>query len=194
MSTPYKRWYGRKPDLSNLNVFGCVGYAHAPDSQLAKLNKKAEKMRFVSYSIHPPGYRLHDEKTHNVVVHGVITFNENDFGQSHSEAQEDLTWDEESAPLSQEPSELPEPCAEPEESEYSRWSRQPPIRFGVSEYVYTTTCDKHTMEPIIVKEALGSEHSREWKAAADSEYQSLIENNTWELVKLPADRSATGCE
>ena len=37
-------------------------------------------------------------------------------------------------------------------------------------------------------------HSREWKAATDSEYQSLIENDTWELVELPADRTAIGCK
>jgi len=41
--TPYERWYGRKPDLSNLRVFGCIAYAHVPDVMRHKLDKKAEK-------------------------------------------------------------------------------------------------------------------------------------------------------
>jgi len=38
-------------------------------------------------------------------------------------------------------------------------------------------------EPETIQEALSSEYSVQWKAAADSEYQSLIENKTWRLVK-----------
>ena len=31
--TPYERWYGRKPDVSHLRVFGCIAYAHVPDDK-----------------------------------------------------------------------------------------------------------------------------------------------------------------
>lgn len=31
--TPYEKWYERKPDVSHLKVFGCVAYAHIPDSE-----------------------------------------------------------------------------------------------------------------------------------------------------------------
>ena len=39
--SPYEKWYGRRPDLSHLKVFGCVAYAHIPDCQISKLDKKA---------------------------------------------------------------------------------------------------------------------------------------------------------
>ena len=78
VATPYERWYGRKPNISNLRVFGCMAYAHIPDSQRTKLDKK---MRFVGYSIQSKGYRLLDEKTRNVVVRHDVVFNETDFGQ-----------------------------------------------------------------------------------------------------------------
>ena len=36
-------------------------------------------------------------------------------------------------------------------------------------------------------------HRKEWKAAADSEYQTVIENHTWDLVELPNGRETIGC-
>ena len=50
------------------------------------------------------------------------------------------------------------------------------------------------MEPKTIGEALASEHSKGWKAAADSKYKSLMENETWELVELPKDWEAIGCK
>ena len=32
---------------------------------------------------------------------------------------------------------------------------------------------------------LASDQAQEWKAAADLEYASLMENETWDLVELP---------
>ena len=43
-------------------------------------------------------------------------------------------------------------------------------------------------------EALTSEHAKAWKAAVDSEFESLMENETWELVKLPSSHKPTGCK
>ena len=41
---------------------------HIPDVKQTKLDKKAEKSRFVGYSTQMKGYRLLDEKTLNVVI------------------------------------------------------------------------------------------------------------------------------
>ena len=79
--TPYERWYGKKPDLSNLRVFSCTAYAHVPDAIRQKLDKKAEKMRFVGYSGQPKGYRLLNEKTGKVCIRRDVIFNETDFGK-----------------------------------------------------------------------------------------------------------------
>ncbi len=40
---------------------------------------------------------------------------------------------------------------------------------------------------------MSSSHAREWKAAADLEYKSPVENGTWELVKLPVDCKPIKC-
>jgi len=44
--TPYQRWYGRKPQLSALRVFGCTAYALIPDQQRRKLDAKRIKLTF----------------------------------------------------------------------------------------------------------------------------------------------------
>ena len=44
--TPYEKWYGTKPYVGHLKVFGCVVYAHLPD---CLREKKASKLRFVGY-------------------------------------------------------------------------------------------------------------------------------------------------
>ena len=50
------------------------------------------------------------------------------------------------------------------------------------------------MEPKTIEEALAGEHAKEWKAAPDSEYESLMENETWELVELTGRQlDASGC-
>ena len=49
-------------------------------------------------------------------------------------------------------------------------------------------------EPGSFDEALRSQHANKWKLAADSAYQSLIDNATWNLVELPEGRTAVCCK
>ena len=55
---------------------------------------------------------------------------------------------------------------------------------------YANVC--HVTEPITLKEALMTPNAKEWQEAADLEYESLLENETWDLVDLPRDRKAIG--
>ena len=82
--TPYERWYGRKPDVGHLCVFGCMAYAHVPDSERRKLDKKSRKMRLVGYSLTSKGYRLFDETKRKMYIRRDVEFNENDFGQKRA--------------------------------------------------------------------------------------------------------------
>ena len=41
---------------------------------------------------------------------------------------------------------------------------------------------------------MASEYSAQWRQAADSKYESLITNKTWELVELPAGCTPIGCK
>lgn len=182
--TPYERWYGRKPDLSNLKVFGCMAYAHIPDVQRQKLDKKAVKLRFVGYSIQSKGYRLLDEKTSKVVIRRDVIFNEIDFGHETAKVKDKSSVEIDTGDVRQQ-----------EIRQYPERSRQVPIRYGIDEYADMATLgDSQINEPATMEEALASDLAKEWEAAADSEYQSLMESETWELVKLPGDHKPIGCK
>lgn len=49
-------------------------------------------------------------------------------------------------------------------------------------------------EPASYKEALSSPDSEKWKQAIQSEYDSLIENDTWVLEDLPPGRTPISCK
>lgn len=76
--TPFQRLFGRRPDISNLRVFGCVSYVHVPDSQRRKLDAKAHRAIFVGYPPGVKGYKLYDlEKKKFIVSRNVQFFEEN---------------------------------------------------------------------------------------------------------------------
>ena len=87
---------------------------------------------------------------------------------------------------------------EPEPIRHSQRVSEKP---GIDEYADTASEASHVTyqavkneEPTTIEDAFSGSHSEEWKIAADSEYTSLMENETWELVKLPEGRKTVGCK
>ena len=183
--TPLEVWSGRKPNISHLKVFGCMAYAHVPESQRNKLDKKAVKLRFVGYSIQSKGYRLLDERTSKVYIRRDVIFNEHEFGhkkESVSNSPEAVEIQPEVENESEPDMESSDP--EPEQRRQSERTRRPPVRYGVDEYTATANAEHvacaayQIAEPQTMDEALSSDYSTEWKQAADAEYESLMENET----------------
>ena len=50
------------------------------------------------------------------------------------------------------------------------------------------------VDEISVDEALSGLESSLWKGAMDSEYQSLLDNHTWQLVPAPTNRKLVTCK
>ncbi|KAJ0850581.1 putative RNA-directed DNA polymerase [Helianthus annuus] len=65
-------------------------------------------------------------------------------------------------------------------------NRHPSTRYSTDEYVLLTDGG----EPECYEEAMEDEHKREWVEAMQDEMNSLYENNTFELVKLPKGKRA----
>lgn len=206
--TPFEKWYGHKPNISHLRVFGCAAYSHVPSTERRKLDKKAQRMCFIGYSKNPKGYRLIDLSTDKVVTRRDVVFNETDFRFFERANDESVSISPEL--LNESKDETIE--SEPQPDEPPRRSQRAvrcPDYYGYSESADTPTtecADTATLvehcaysvqeipEPETFDEALSSPHAKEWKLATDSEYQSLIDNDTWDLVELPEGRTAVGCK
>ena len=73
--TPYEKWYGRKPDVSHLRVFGCIAYSHIPDSRRRKLDKKAQKCSEPSYKQNQNSFYERINRAHTITTtHSKIMF------------------------------------------------------------------------------------------------------------------------
>ena len=208
--TPYEKWYGRKPNVSHLRVFGCMAYAYIPDAiRDGKLSKKAQRLRFIGYSNQAKAYRLINESTSKVIIRRDVIFNELDFQDDSSK----VTFNDEVSIIPEEPAQQPQSqevdqqqgqqslspqqCQQPQEEDqhphhYPRRQRSVPVRYGIDEYIDIAFLGSG--DPVSIEEALESKLSQHWKEAADSEYQSLMDNETWELVELPSGRKPVGCK
>ena len=198
--TPYEKWFDRKPDLSHVRVFGCVCYAYIPEvNKRGKLSSKAEKLRFIGYSLQTKGYRLFDERTSKFLVRRDVIFNESDFkyGSNKTKGADEVTasHDQVVVPEDEEPTNEVQPqeqVVQEHQHRYPRRERTAPVRYGIDEFVDIAFLDEVQLEePETIEKALKDKY---WKEAADSKYQSLIDNETWKLVKLPAGRKPIGCK
>lgn len=54
--TPFEEWYGRKPDVSFLRTFGCVGHVKARKLHLSKLEDRNTPMVLLGYKV---GSKVH---------------------------------------------------------------------------------------------------------------------------------------
>ena len=58
--TSFEAWYGKKPKVGHLRVFGCEAYAHIPKDERGKFDSKTRKCILVEYGEVRKGCRLYD--------------------------------------------------------------------------------------------------------------------------------------
>lgn len=49
--TPHESWFGTKPSIHHLRVFGCVAYTQLLAQKIRNFDKKEKKRVFVGYSL-----------------------------------------------------------------------------------------------------------------------------------------------
>ena len=74
--TPHQAWYGKRPGVEHLRVFGCSAYIHVPKDERAKLDSKTRKCILLGYGSVQKGYRVYDETTQKILHSRNVTFNE----------------------------------------------------------------------------------------------------------------------
>ena len=71
---PFKAWYGRKPSVSFLQTFGCIGNVRKTKSVLTKLEDRSTPMVLLGYEEGTKAYRLYDPCGGKVVVSRDVMF------------------------------------------------------------------------------------------------------------------------
>lgn len=95
-NTPYELWYGIKPQIGHLKVFGSVGYVHVADQMRTKLEEKSKKMILVGYDNN--NYRMYDPNTKTIKISRNVIFDEHLFPEIRKNiAQINIMNDEDNA-------------------------------------------------------------------------------------------------
>ena len=102
-ATPYELWYGSKPDLAHLRVWGCRAYAHVQRDVRNKLQWHMVKCVFIGYPDGYKGWKLWDPVAKKVIICESVVFDERYFPLSKLAP---------SSPSFEPPSARPEPSLE----------------------------------------------------------------------------------
>ena len=197
--TPYEMWCGQKPTLDHLKVFGCDAYAHVPDEKRRKLDTKSEKLVFIGYDKNSTNYRLFNPITRRVTVSRNVVFNEKnqsvmkpntvkieldnddvtDFGiveeEVGNQVQNVQREQEENYESAEENGEIPD--LRPQRN------IRIPARFDDFHLNFVEIDIPDTYD-----DAMKSKENDKWKKAINEEYDALLKNNTWIMVKPPENK------
>ena len=74
--TPYHRWIGETPDLSNLRIFGSKCWYVIPKERKKKLDARAHEGILLGYSSQSKGYKIWNKSAKRIIVSRDVRFNE----------------------------------------------------------------------------------------------------------------------
>ena len=196
--SPFEEWFGRKPTINRIRVFGSAAFVHVPNVNRGKLNDKAIKGYLVGYCDND-GYRIFIPSKNDTIKSANVVFNEQQIGP----ASQPLEIASNTGPSSdmfrildthddsdkQEAGDLctdkDKPTPITDRTLRDRSTIQRPARFNDYE-VYSSILKLE--EPKTYDEAMKSSEYANWKRAMDEEMASHAKHGTWELVKPPNGR------
>ncbi|KAG9444911.1 hypothetical protein H6P81_016251 [Aristolochia fimbriata] len=210
---PEEVWAGKNVDYSLLKIFDCIAYAHFDREVRKKLDPKSTKCVFLGYEGDKYGYRLWDFDNNKVFQCRNVVFNEEQMYKDRKEEKkieqkekEYIKRDETDENLPQATNEQVVPCEGEQqietEQENESLGEQSSIDDGEShEYSNAQTefddseipqeeivTSGLRREPESYDEAMADDAHLKWELAMKDEMLPLEENQTWELVKMPAKK------
>ena len=200
-TTPHQAWYGQKPRVEHLRVFGCVAYVHVPKDERGKLDSKTKKCVLLGYGSVQKGYRIYDRLTQKVFYSRNVKFDEREIESPPVEEEEPAQ-----RPLILDPVGEPESDREAGDEENGGTNADPPdaaeppprrsARKGgpVDYYGFPQVHLTIHSEPTTFEEATGCPEKAKWKEAMGKEIKSLKDNKVWELTTLPPGKKGIGCK
>ncbi|KAL0279164.1 UNVERIFIED_CONTAM: hypothetical protein PYX00_000774 [Menopon gallinae] len=217
--TPHELWYGKPlTSIKHLRVFGTPCYVHVPKQNRQKFDDKALPGNFVGYVNDRDGYRVWIPTVRNVIRSHDVRFKEDRLDSTQNDPKEKLDIPEKSivleVPKISETTECPNPespetladsdsDSETEEIERERRLRGRPkiLRTGKPgrprkifqrEIQDSENANFCFLGEIPMKRALSGNECNEWMRTMSEEIQSILRNDTWELVDRPEDKQIIG--
>ncbi|KAE8695859.1 U-box domain-containing protein 31 [Hibiscus syriacus] len=194
---PEEAWRKKEINLSHLRVFGCISYVHINSAERSKLDAKSNKCVFVGYGGDEFGYRFWDYENRKIIRSRDVIFNENVMYKDMSTAESSNTEAEtkefaEFEEISGNDVQISPEAVQEEEPgtpELRRSSRipKPTQRYSPSLHYLLPTDNG---EPECYDEAMQVDNSIKWESSMKDEMDSLMSNQTWELVELPPGKKA----
>jgi transposase InsO family protein len=74
--TPWEKFFGEKPDVSHMRVFGARAYMHIPKENRKKMQSVSERGVFVGYELDCKAYRVLQERDGRILVSRDVIVNE----------------------------------------------------------------------------------------------------------------------
>lgn len=211
-ATPEEIYTGRKVNLDNLRVFGCLAYA--VQNNRNKLDRKSKPYIFAGYCENTKGYRLLDVESYKLTIARNVKFIENQFLKhlNFTKVESDVIIELKTPCVSENRTESEQTSVTTDDANDSEASTSslvtdhhsdatyvPDVSFETddsrAEYVEADEnfflCGFLTGEacgsddPRTVEEALNSPEARQWRAAMKDEYQSYLDNKCFTLTDLP---------
>src|SRR3954469_441345 len=202
-TTPYELWFGKKPKLSFLKVWGCEAYVKKlqPD----KLEPKAEKCIFIGYPKETIGYTFYHRAEGKIFVAKNGSFLEKEFLSKEVTGRK-VELDEVTEPsLELASSAAPEvvPVAPtPIREEANDDDHETSVEVATEprrsmrtrttpdwyDPVMSVMLVDNNDDPETYEEAMMSPDSNKWQEAMKSEIGSMYENQVWTLMDLPDGR------
>lgn len=189
--TPAEVWYGEKPNVRNMKIFGCTAYAHIPHQFRGKFEKKTKKCIMMGYT--NTGYRLWDTENNKIITSRDVKFNESSFYFKENRIDIDISDDD----IVEEAKEYVEPAIDEsiedqqseeglENSKKEKRKIKVPERYNDYQlYMAFDAVSYIENAPECVEELNNRDDKNMWLRAMSNEIKSIEENKTWEETRKP---------
>nr|GEW05225.1 ribonuclease H-like domain, reverse transcriptase, RNA-dependent DNA polymerase [Tanacetum cinerariifolium] len=74
--TPYEKFYGEKPNLEDLKVFGCVAYERIVSKHLKKLDDRSKQLVYLGKEPSSGGFWLYNPHENKIIISAYVVFDE----------------------------------------------------------------------------------------------------------------------
>jgi hypothetical protein len=76
-STPFELWHKKKPEVSNLRIWGCNAYVHVQRDKWTSIHSHIQQCIFLGYPPYYAGWKFYNPVTRKIVISEHAEFDAN---------------------------------------------------------------------------------------------------------------------